>query len=211
MTSRHYQAAAAGAAVIAALALAACGTSASPSAPGASTPSAAASAAATPTAFSTADITFTTRMLGLEGQATALAATVTGHTAAPEIQQFAARMRAQVGDAQRMRELMGDWQQPMPAPYSPGASLPAGMMGTGMMHAADWAEISHEHGQSFNGHWLDAMISSYNAEIALCRQELGSGASPQARALARTMLAERQSELPQLQQWHQDGQMGMMG
>ena len=211
MTSRNYQGAAAGAALIAALALAACGTSASPGAPASSTPGAAASAAATPTAFSTADTTFTTRMLGLEGQAAALAATVTGHTAAPELQQFAARMRAQAGDAKRMRELMGDWHQPMPAPYSPGASLPAGMMGTGMMHAADWAEISNEHGQSFNSHWLDAMISSYNAEIALCRQELGSGASPQARALARTMLAERQSELAKLQQWHQDGQMGMMG
>jgi uncharacterized protein (DUF305 family) len=55
------------------------------------------------------------------------------------------------------------------------------------------------------------MISSYEAEIALCRQELGSGASPRARALARTMLAERQSEPVQLQQWDQDGQMGMMG
>ena len=76
---------------------------------------------------------------GLEGQATALAATVTRHTAAPELQQFAARMRAQAGDAKRMRELMGEWHQPVPASYSPGASLPAGMMGTGMMHAADWA------------------------------------------------------------------------
>ena len=38
---------------------------------------------------------FTTRMLGLEGQATALAATVTRLTAAPELRQFAARMRAQ--------------------------------------------------------------------------------------------------------------------
>jgi uncharacterized protein (DUF305 family) len=55
------------------------------------------------------------------------------------------------------------------------------------------------------------MISSYDAEIALCRQELGSGVNPRARALARTMLAERQSELAQLRQWHQDGQMGMMG
>jgi uncharacterized protein (DUF305 family) len=103
-------------------------------------------------------------MLGLEGQATALAATVTGLTAAPELQQFAARMRAQAGDAKRMRELMGEWHQPVPAPYSPGASLPAGMMGTGMMHAADWAEISHEHGQSFSSRWLDAMISSYEAD-----------------------------------------------
>ena len=75
-----------------------------------------------------------------------------------------------------------------------------------------WAEINHDHGQSFNSHWLDAMISSYNAEAALCQQELGSGASPQARALARTMLAQRQSGLAQLQQWQQDGpQMGMMG
>jgi uncharacterized protein (DUF305 family) len=42
------------------------------------------------------------------------------------------------------------------------------------------------------------MIGSYNAEVALCRQELDSGTSPQARALARSMLPERQSELAQL-------------
>ncbi len=212
MTSRHRYAAAAGAAVIAAVTLAACGTGASPGTPAPSTPNAAAPAAATPAAFTTADITFTTSMLALEGQAAALAGTVTGHTATPQLQQFAAHMRAQAADAQRLRQLMGDWHQPMPAPYAPGASQPAAMMGTGMMNAADWAQISHEHGQSFNGHWLDAMISSYHAEIALCQQELGSGTSPQARALARTMLAQRQSELAQLQQWHQDRQqMGMMG
>ena len=211
MTSRNYAVAAAtaGAAVIAAVTLAACGTGTGAS-PGtqASLP---ASASAT-AAFNTADTTFTTSMLGLEEQAAAVAGTVTGHTATPELQQFAAHMRAQAGDAQRMRELMGGWHQPTPAPYSPGASLPAGMMGAGMMDAADWAEISHEHGQSFNRHWLDAMISSYKAEVALCRHELGSGASTQARALARAMLTERQSELAQLQQWHHDmHQMGMMG
>ena len=209
MTSRHYAAAAAGAAVLAAVTLAACGSGASPGTPASSAPNVPASAAATTAAFSTADVTFTTSMLGLEEQAAAMAGTVTGHTSTPELQQFAAHMRAQAGDAQRMRELMGGWHQPMPAAYSPGASLPAGMMGTGMMNAADWAEISHDHGQSFNRHWLDAMISGYGAEAALCRQERGSGASPRARALARTMLAERQSELGQLQQWHQ--QMGMMG
>lgn len=208
MTSRHY---AAGAAVIAAVTLTACGMGASPGTSASST-NVPASAAATLAAFNTADVTFTTSMLGLEEQAAAMAGTVPGHTSTPELRQFAARMRAQVGDAQRMRDLMGGWHQPMPAPYSPGASLPAGMMGAGMMNAADWAGISHEHGQSFNRHWLDAMISSYNAEAALCRQELGSGASPQARALARAVLAERQSGLAQLQQWHQDWQqMGMMG
>jgi uncharacterized protein (DUF305 family) len=211
MSSRYYQAAAAGVALIAAVTLAACGTGASPGTPASSTPAAPAPAAATPAAFNTADITFTTSTLGLEEQAAALAGTVNGHTATPELQQFATGLRAHAGDAQHLRDLMGDWRQPMPAPYSPGASLPAAMMGTGMMNAADWAEINHEHGQSFNSHWLDAMISSYNAEVALCRRELGSGASARARALARTMLAARQSELAQLQQWHQDQQMGMMG
>ena len=205
MTSRHNLAA--GAAVIAAVTLAACATGTGAS-PGTQAPVPASASAA----FNTADTTFTTSMLGLEGQAAAMAGTVTGHTATPELQQFAAHMRAQAGDAQRMRELMGGWHQPTPAPYSPGASQPAAMMGAGMMDAADWAEISHEHGQSFNRHWVDAMISSYKAEVALCRHELGSGASTRALALARAMLTERQSGLAQLQQWHHDmHQMDMMG
>ena len=183
MTSRHYSAAAAaaGAAVIAAVTLAACGTGASPGTP-ASVP---ASAAATTASFNTADVTFTTSMLGLEEQAAAMAGTVTGHTSTPELRQFAAHMRAQPGDAQRMRELMGGWHQPMPAPYSPGASPPEGMMGDGMMNAADWAEVSHEHGQSFNRHWLDAMISGYGAEVALCLARAWLGrqhAGPRARS-----------------------------
>ena len=168
--------------MIAAVTLAACGTGTGAS-PGtqASVPASASAAAA----FNTADTTFTTSMLGLEEQAAAMAGTVTGHTATPELQQFAAHMRAQGGDAQRMRELMGGWHQPTPAPYSPGASLPAGMMGAGMMDAADWAEISHEHGQSFNGHWLDAMISSYKrrgrpvpARAWLRRQHTGPRTGP---------------------------------
>ena len=210
MSSRYYQAAAAGAALIAGVTLAACSTAASPGTPASSTPSA--SAAATTAAFNTADVTFTTSTLGLEEQAAALAGTVTGHTATPELRQFAAGIQAQAGDAQHLRDMMGDWRQPIPAPYSPGAGLPAGTTGTGMMNAAGWAEINHEHGQSFNSGWLNAMISSYNAEVALCQQELGSGASPQALALARAMLAQRQSGLAQLQQWQHDGhQTGMMG
>ena len=125
---------------------------------------------------------------------------------------IAAGLRAQAGDAQRLRDMMGDWRQPTPRPYSPSASLPAGMMGAGMMNATGWAQITREYGQSFNSGWLNAMISGYSAEAALCQQELGSGASPQALALARTMLAQRQSGLAQLQQWQQDRpQMGMMG
>jgi hypothetical protein len=37
------------------------------------------------------------------------------------------------------------------------------------------------------------MIANRNAEITLCRADLRSGASPQAQALACTMLAQRQA------------------
>ena len=211
--SRHYQLAA-GAAALAAVALAACGSGATPAAaPASSAPKAAVSAAATaPAAFNATDVAFTTGMLKLESQAVAMAGLVAGHTATPQLQQFTASVRAHEGDARRMRGLMGGWRQPAPAPYSPGAGLPAGMTGSGMMDARDWAEMSHLHGQAFGDHWLSAMISSYGAEVTLCQQEQGSGASPQARALATAMLAGRQPELAQLRQWHRDWQhMGMMG
>jgi uncharacterized protein (DUF305 family) len=58
-----------------------------------------------------------------------------------------------------------------------------------MMDSHDWGEMAHQYGHEFNGHWLDAMIANHSAQIALCRAELRSGASPQARALARAMLA----------------------
>ena len=208
MRSGHYQLAA-GAAALAAVALAACGSAATPAAPASSAPKAAATA---PAAFNATDVAFTTGMLELQGQAVAVAGLVAGHTATPQLQQFAASVRAQEGDARRMRGLMGGWRRPAPAPYSPGAGLPAGMTGLGMMDARDWAEMSHLHGQAFGDRWLSAMISSYGAEVTLCQQEQGSGASPQARALATAMLAERQSELAQLRHWHRERQhMGMMG
>jgi uncharacterized protein (DUF305 family) len=75
-------------------------------------------------------------------------------------------------------------------------------MGPGMMDGHDWGQMAHQYGHEFNGHWLDTRIANHSAQIALCRAELRSGASPKARALARAMLAQRQAELAQLQRWH---------
>jgi uncharacterized protein (DUF305 family) len=70
-------------------------------------------------------------------------------------------------------------------------------MGPGMMSGHDWAGMQHQHGQEFNSHWLDAMMHNRSAELALCREELRAGASPQARHMAQAMLAERQAQLAQ--------------
>ena len=196
-----------GAAVIAA-ALAACGSSASPAHTAPSTPPA---ASAAPAAFNAADVAFTTGMLRLDGQAEAMAGLVAGHTTSTQLRRFAADLRGHDSAIGHMRQMMGQWHQPVPAPYSPGAT-PVPGMGPGMMDSHDWGEMAHQYGHEFNGHWLDAMIANHSAQIALCRAELRSGASPQARALARAMLAQRQAELTQLQRWHHGQQHnGMHG
>ncbi len=211
----RYRLAAAGAAGVVALALAACGSSTAPATSGSATPppSATTPATAPATPASAADVAFTTGMLNLENQAAALAALVPAHTTTAQVQQFAAGLNGHVGEFAQMRAMMGQWGHTAPPRYAPGAAPPLGS-GPGMMSAGDWAEMGHIHGGDFNDHFADAMIANRTAEIALCRAELAHGTSPQARALARTMLTERQTELTQLQarhhQWEHDNDHDMM-
>jgi uncharacterized protein (DUF305 family) len=211
MTIRKYHLAAGGAALAAAVTLAACGSSpAPPGTPGTATPQqpAATAPAATPsTQVNAADVTFTTGMLNLENQAAALAALVPAHTTTAQVRQFAAGLDAHAAEFGQMRDMMGQWGQTAPAPYTPGAAPPAGT-GPGMMSAHDWDEMGRMYGGDFNGHFADAMIANRTAELALCRTELSRGASPQAQALARTMLSQRQAELTQLQAWHNQWEHG---
>jgi uncharacterized protein (DUF305 family) len=203
MVARRW-AAGVGAAVIAA-ALAACGSSTGPAGTATSRPPA---ASAAPAAFNAADVAFTTGMLRLNDQAQAMADLVAGHTTSTQLRQFAAGLRGHDSTTEHMRQMMGQWHQPTPTPYTPGATVPG--MGPGMMDSHNWGEMAHQYGHEFNGHWLDAMIANHTAQIALCRAELRSGASPQARALARAMLAQRQAELTQLQHWHHSHQHNAM-
>jgi hypothetical protein len=71
-----------------------------------------------------------------------------------------------------MSGMMQRWLQALPSPYQPGTG-----MGPGMMSGHDWAGMHR------------------SAELALCRDELRAGASPQARHLAQAMLTERQAQL----------------
>ena len=185
-------------------ALAACSSGGTPAGPAPSTPQVTASAPVKTTpaaAFNATDVAFTQGMLRLDSQSAAMAAMVAGHTTTPQLQQLASHLRDHGTDTARMREWLGDWHQNTPAPYTPGASLPAGT-GPGMMDSHDWGDMTRERGRAFDADWTQAMIRHHDAEITLCRAELRSGVNPQARALARTALAERQAELTQLRHWH---------
>jgi hypothetical protein len=109
-----------GAAVIAA-ALAACGSSAGPAGTASSTPPA---ASAAPAGFDGADVAFTTGMLGLDDQAQALAGLVAGHTTSIQLRRFAAGLRGHDSAIEHMRQMMGHWHQPVPAPTLPVPPFP---------------------------------------------------------------------------------------
>jgi uncharacterized protein (DUF305 family) len=154
-------------------------------------------------AFGAADVAFATGMLRLESQAQAMAGLAAGRATSPGLRQFAGSLRRHGSQSRQMAALMSQWHQPTPAPFAPGALPPAGM-GNGMMGAHSWREMMREHGSEFSDHWLDLMIANRGAEIALCRRELQSGRSPQARNLARIMLSQRQAELTQMRRMHHD-------
>lgn len=194
----------AGAALITAFALAACGSSPSPVG-GSQTPS-----SPTPTepghttsagTFSAADVTFAAGTLRLHAQAQALAALAATHGASSQARQYAARMHGDDGEVAHLRSLMGQWHQTAPAPFTPG-SVPPGWSGPGMMGSHDWRDMTHQYGHDFTDHWLDAMIANRTAQIVLCRTELASGTSQQARARAESILTTSQAELGRLHNLH---------
>jgi uncharacterized protein (DUF305 family) len=160
--------------------------------------------AASPSAaavFNATDVAFTRGVIQLEAQARALGGMAVGHTNMAQLREFAGYLHGHDADAQHMSGLMRQWHQSLPSPYTPGASLPPGT-GPGMMDTHDWADMQHMYQHDFNGRWLDAMIHNRAAELALCRTELRSGASPGARRLAQAILSSRQAQLAQLQRWH---------
>lgn len=199
MTSLTLRVAAGAAAVLTAAALTGCGSAStgSPAASPATHPAASPSAAS---AFNATDLAFTSGILRLEGQAQALGNLAAGQTSSTQLRRYAAQLGGGTY-TQHMSDMMHQWHQATPPPYQPGANLPSGM-GPGMMTSRDWADMHHHYGQDFNDHWLGVMMSNRTAELTLCRDELRTGASPQAKSLARSMLAERQAQLAQLQQWH---------
>lgn len=205
MTPHRSPLAAAGGALAAAAILAACGSSPSPSGstqnpPGASQSTTPGSITPAGT-FSAADVSFAAGTLRLHAQEQALAALAGPHGASTQVRQYAARLNGDDADAQRLRDMMGQWHQSAPPPYTPGTIPPAGM-GPGMMGSHDWQDMTRQYGHEFTDQWLDAMIANRTAQIALCRTELASGTSAQARARARAILTASQAQLTQLQTMH---------
>jgi uncharacterized protein (DUF305 family) len=194
MTPLMVRLAAGAAAALTAAALAACGSASTPSPAPPATPAAAPTTVA---AYNPADVAFIGGMIRLESQARALSGLAAAHTTSTQLGSYATQLGADIADSQHLSGMMQRWHLALPSPYQPGTP-----MGPGMMSRHDWAGLHHQYGHEFNNHWLDAMMANRAAELALCRAELRTGASAQARHLAQAMLTDRGAQVTQLQRWH---------
>jgi uncharacterized protein (DUF305 family) len=142
-----------------------------------------------PPAFNDADIGFLQAMLPHHQQAISMAKLATGRTRRPELVKLAATITARhATETDRMRAWLTRWQRPATdAGSDHDLSLLPGMLAEGQL-----AWLQTLHGTQFDRGFLTMMGTE---------AELRAGASTDVKAFAWQLLAARQREIRQLQQW----------
>ncbi|GAA2340390.1 DUF305 domain-containing protein [Dactylosporangium salmoneum] len=183
----------AGAALTAALLLAACGGSDShDQMPGTHPAGGGPSGAA---AFNDADVMFAQMMIPHHQQAVEMAALAGTRAAAPEVKTLAGQIKAaQDPEIQAMRGWLTAWGRPAPtASHGMGGMNHGGM--PGMMSDADMTELEAATGNDFDKRFCTMMIAHHQGAIAMAEDELANGASSDAKALAQKIIAAQQAEI----------------
>jgi uncharacterized protein (DUF305 family) len=131
-------------------------------------------------------------------QAIDMAELVDGRTRRPELAKLAATITASRGtEIRTMQEFLRRWSRPAPAaPAADHQSQVPGLLDQGQL---DWLQTLA--GVQFDLGFVTMMRTHHEGAVELAQAELGAGASPPVKALARKMLATQQAEIRQLHGW----------
>ena len=189
------------AAIIASVALAACGSSTGSSTGSPSASTATASAAGSEpaaTGFNDADVAFAQSMIEHHQQAMDMADRALDPTAAasPEVKDLAQRIKdAQGPEISMMGGWLERWQAPMTMDSSAGHSMHGA---SGMMSAGDMDQLMQLTGPAFDQAWLEGMIEHHRGAITMAEQIRDDGESPDVATLADQVIATQQSEVDEM-------------
>ncbi len=164
--------------------------------------------------FNAADETFAERMIPHHQQAVAMAdlALAGKADASAAVKDLAARIKGAQGPEIGM---MQGWLTMWGAPMMTGATTPmvsAGEMPMnstatsatadtpmdGMMSAADLASLAAASGTSFDTMWLTMMVEHHHGAITMSMTEQQSGANPDAKTLAGTIINAQNAEIAEM-------------
>jgi uncharacterized protein (DUF305 family) len=131
-------------------------------------------------------------------QAISMAKLATGRTRRPELGKLAATITtSHATEIGSMQAWLTRWQQPAAdAGTDHDPSLLPGMLAKGQL-----AWLQTLTGTQFDLGFLTMMGTHHSGAVELAEAELRSGASAEVRAFAGQMIAARQRELRQMQQW----------
>jgi len=143
------------------------------------------------------DIAFAHNMVAHHGQVVQMAEMVQTNSENRQMIDLASRMTTtQLGEIQAFNAWLVQWQE--------GASSdPAGHDGTtmpGMLDAATIDRLQSLRGADFDRLWLTSMIDHHKGAIVMAQGELEHGKNSDAMYLARTIIAEQQAEIDQMNQ-----------
>jgi uncharacterized protein (DUF305 family) len=142
-----------------------------------------------------ADVAFAQGMIPHHAQALDMAGLVAERTSNPEIVALAKQIEAaQDPEIQLMSAWLAEWGEEVP---DPDAASDHGSMdhGSGMMTAAQMAELEAADGDEFDRLFLELMIEHHEGAIAMSEDVLARGAHPGVKDLAGEIIAAQQAEI----------------
>lgn len=181
------------AAVLAALALAACGSDDD------NTGSPATAPAGSSAAFDDADVMFAQGMIPHHEQAIEMADIALDPTvgAGPEVADLATRIKAgQDPEIQQMKGWLEKWGQPMQMDTSDGHDM-SDM--DGMMTVEEMDELGAMTGADFDRMWMEMMIRHHEGAIEMAETVKADGSDPDVLALADAVITAQQAEIAEMQ------------
>ena len=153
----------------------------------------AAPSSATRTDFAAADVTFLQMMYPHHAQAVEMATLAPGRTNNAQLLALATAIdKAQGPEMTQIAGLLKDFGQSAPSASSDHAAM------SGMMSPDQMASLQKLSGTSLDREWLQMMIEHHTGAVAMANTEVASGANNDAKALARSIIANQQTEITQM-------------
>ncbi len=196
-------------AVLATMALTACGGSTSAPSTGTAAPPAAGSQ--TSAAHNNADASFVTGMIPHHSQAVQMSALAADRASSPQVKALATTISgAQGPEIEQMQGFLRSWGLPA-APSSSGeiggtAGMDHGGMGgntpgmTGMMSGAQMQQLGATKGSAFDRMFLTMMTQHHTGAIQMSETELRDGENADAKALAQKIIDAQRAEIVQMRE-----------
>jgi uncharacterized protein (DUF305 family) len=176
--------------VVAVGVLTACGGS-----PGRHTAGPSANQTSVPADHNAADIAFARNMIPHHEQAVQMAQMVPTNTTDRQVIALANQIIAtQLPEVQALRAKLMQW------PETQDTHDARGRDGPGMVDQATMDKLQSLGGAEFDRLWLTSMIAQHRGAVAMAQDELAHGRDADVMYLARTIIANQQAEINQMQQ-----------